>query len=194
MVIDLNSSYGIVVHYWDGKLIRTEKYKPPNKGAMWREVKWLMKLRDTLYNQGTITQAQINTYSALVRKMLSKSSKAWIQQTVDRVVRRVRRIAKGHGKEPLVLIDVPSDESLRGSPLQRTIRSFAQYLTNVLSWYGIYWEEVRLYSTICPRCGARLRLVEKTRHVRIMACPRCGFSEDRDKVPLHWAIKHLTPP
>ncbi len=194
VVVDLNSSYGVVVHYWDGKLIKTEKYKPPNRGAKWHEVRWLMKLKDTLYNQATITQAQINTYHALIRKTLSGSNKAWIQQTVDRVVRRTRRMAKRHGKDPLVFIDVPDDESLRGTPSQRTIRSFAKYLINILSWYGIYWKEVRLYSTICPRCGAKLGLAEKTRHARIMACPRCGFKEDRDNIPLHWAInRYLNP-
>ncbi len=154
-------------------------------------------LRDNLYNQGgCLTQRQINVYSSLIRMTLGGGGvKSWIQQTVDRIVMRVRRIARRHGKEPLVLIDVPNDESLRGSSLQRTLRSFAKYLENVLSWYGVYWEERRLYSTVCPpRCEAGLKLVKATRHARIMACPpRCGFEEERDNVPLHWALKYLPP-
>ena len=194
VVVDLNSSHGIVVHYWDGKLIKTEKYKPPNRSSKLVYAKRLMKVRDNLYNQGTITQTQINVYSSLIRKALSGSMKSWIQQTVDRVVRRVRRIARRHGKEPLVMIDVPDDESLRGSSLQRTLRSFARYLENVLSWYGVYWEERRLYSTICPNCGSELRLKMRTRNTRVMECPRCGFNADRDAVPLYWALKYLSHP
>jgi hypothetical protein len=68
VVVDLNSSYGIVVHYWDNRLIRTEKYRPPNRDIRWKSVKRLMKVRDNLYNQGTITQRQIDLYSALIRK------------------------------------------------------------------------------------------------------------------------------
>ncbi|GAB6945251.1 zinc ribbon domain-containing protein [Vulcanisaeta sp. JCM 14467] len=192
VVVDLNSSHGIVVHYWDGKLIKTKKYRPPNRGWRWRQVRRLMMLRDRLYNLGTITQRQINIYSSLIRTTLRGSAKPWIQQVVDRVVRRIRRIARRRGKEPLVMIDTPSDESLRNSSLQRTLRSFAKYLENILSWYGIYWEERRLYSTLCPVCGTELRLKMRTKNTRIMECPKCGFNADRDTVPLHWAIKSLS--
>ena len=191
VVVDFNSSYGIVVHYWDSKLIKTEKYRPPNRSSRLVYAKRLMKVRDNLYNQGTITQTQINVYSSLIRKSMNGSMKSWIQQTVDKVVRRIRRIARRHGKQPLVLIDIPDDESLRGSSLQRTLTSFVRYFENVLSWYGIYWEEKRLYSRICPRCGAELRLKKMSKSTRIMLCAKCGFNADRDTVPLFWAIKYL---
>lgn len=194
VVVDFNSSYGIVVHYWDSKLIKTEKYRPPNRSSKLVYAKKLMKVRDNLYNQGTITQTQINVYSSLIKKSLSGSMKSWIQQTVDKVVRRIRRIAKRHGKQPLVLIDMPDDESLRGSSLQRSLTSFAKYFENILSWYGIYWEEKRLYSRFCPKCGAELRLKRMSRNTRIMECTKCGFSTDRDTVPLYWAIKYLPTP
>jgi transposase len=58
--------------------------------------------------------------------------------------------------------------------------------------YGVYWEERRLYSTVCPICGGRLILGEKTRRARITKCTNRGFKEDRDIIPLHWAIKHLS--
>jgi len=32
VVVDVNSSYGIVVHSWDKKLIKTMKFRPPNRG------------------------------------------------------------------------------------------------------------------------------------------------------------------
>lgn len=47
---------------------------------------------------------------------------------------------------------------------------FVEYLENPLSLYGVYWEEGRLYGTVCPVCGGRLVLGEKTRRARITKC------------------------
>jgi len=45
----------------------------------------------------------------------------------------------------------------------------------------------RLPSTTCPACGAKL----EQREGRLMVCPNCGFSANRDDVPIYWA-KRLT--
>ena len=192
VVVDINSSYGVAVHFWDGKLLKTLKLKPPNRGNKWRQVRKLMSLRDNLYNQGCVTLRQINIYSVLVRRTLSGSLKTWIQQSVALIVKRIRRIARRRGKQPLVLIDAPDYESIHGTPLQRTLYSFEKHLENILPWYGVYWEEARLYSTRCPLCSSRMKLVEKTRRRRIMECTNCGFKEDRDNIPLYWGLKHLS--
>ena len=192
IVVDVNSSYGVVVHFWDKKLIKTMKFRPPNRGNKWRYVRVLMSHRDLLYNQGCLTQKQINIYSTLVRLTLKGSAKGWIQQTVAKVVKRIRRMAKRRGKEPLVLIDKPDYESINGTCLQRTLYSFTKYLENLLSWYSIYWEEKRLYSTICPICGNKLISVEKTKRTRVLMCTDCGFRDDKDNIPLYWAIKELS--
>jgi putative transposase len=193
-VVDINSSYGIVIHFWDNKLIKTMKFRPPNRGNRWRHARRLMSQRDLLYNQGCLSQKQINVYSSLIRLTLKGSMRGWTQQTASKIVRRIRRMAKRHGKEPLVLIDKPDYDTLHGTSLQRTLYSFVKYLENLLSWYGIYWKEKRLYSTICPVCGNKFILVdrEKTKRVRIMRCDNCGFKEDRDNIPLYWATKHLS--
>ncbi|ABL88572.1 transposase, IS605 OrfB [Pyrobaculum islandicum DSM 4184] len=59
--------------------------------------------------------------------------------------------------------------------LRRRLQALAQ-------WYGLPYLEERLYSTICPRCGAKME-----ERKRIMRCPSCGFSDHRDNVPLIWA-------
>ncbi|MGC8578253.1 MAG: hypothetical protein ACP5M7_09730 [Thermoproteota archaeon] len=91
------------------------------------------------------------------------------------------------------MIDVPDDSSLRGNSLQRSIVSFSKYFENILSWYGIYWEETRLYSTICQNVGEKLELRQITKNMRIMICPKCGFKEDRGKIQLYCAINKLPP-
>jgi len=192
VVVDVNSSYGVVVHFWDGKLIKTVKLRPPNRGNGWGHVRELMSHRDLLYNQGCLSQGQINVYSALARLTLKGSMRVWEQQAAAEVVKRVRRMARRHGKEPLVIIDRPDYSSLHGTPLQRTLYGFTRRLENLLSWYGVYWEERRLYSTVCPICGGRLVLVRRTRRTRVMECVSCGFREDRDNVPLYWAIRNLS--
>ncbi len=191
-VVDINSSYGIVVHFWDGRLVKTLKLRPPSRGRRWAHVRKLMSLRDNLYNQGCVTRRQINIYSVLVRNTLSGSSKTWVQQATALVVKRIRRMARRHGKQPLVLIDAPDYNSIHGTPLQRTLYSFKKHVENILSWYGVYWEEARLYSTKCPFCGGKMKLVEKTRRKRVMECAECRFREDRDNIPLYWALKHLS--
>jgi len=75
VVVDVNSSYGIVVHLWNEKLIKTMKFRPPNRGNRWRHVRELMHHRDLLYNQGCLSQKQINVYSSLIRFTMKGSIK-----------------------------------------------------------------------------------------------------------------------
>jgi transposase len=30
------------------------------------------------------------------------------------------------------------------------------------------------------------------KRIRIVRCDNCGFKEDRDNIPLYWAIEHLS--
>ncbi|ABL88238.1 transposase, IS605 OrfB [Pyrobaculum islandicum DSM 4184] len=56
-------------------------------------------------------------------------------------------------------------------------------LKELAEWYGLPYLEERLYSTICPRCGAKMKELSNRR----MRCPSCGFNDHRDNVPLLWA-------
>lgn len=49
VVVDINSNYGIVVHFWDNKLIKTIKLRPPNLSNKMLYAKKIMMLRDRLY-------------------------------------------------------------------------------------------------------------------------------------------------
>ncbi|ABL88916.1 transposase, IS605 OrfB [Pyrobaculum islandicum DSM 4184] len=62
--------------------------------------------------------------------------------------------------------------------LRRRLQALAQ-------WYGLSYLEERLYSTICPRCGAKMKELNNRR----IQCPICGFNDNRDNVPLIWAKK-----
>jgi len=83
VVVDVNSDYGIVVHFWDGRVIKTMKLRPPNLSGKRVHAKKLMELRDRLSNVGCATERQLNVYSALIRRALSYSYKGWVQQTLQ---------------------------------------------------------------------------------------------------------------
>ena len=97
--------------------------------------------------------------------------------------------------EAAIIADIPLDESMRKlkegrynaekkallnfGRLRRRIRELAE-------WYGILYREERLYSTICPVCGAKTEELPKRR----VKC-QCGFKAHRDEVPVAWAQKRF---
>ncbi len=95
-----------------------------------------------------------------------------------------------------VIVDVPEDSSVRAlkeggySPERKILLNFGRLrkrLKGLAEWYGIPYREERLYSTLCPRCGAKMSVLPN-RNVRCA----CGFEAHRDEVPFHWAIKRFS--
>jgi putative transposase len=95
-----------------------------------------------------------------------------------------------------VIVDVPEDSSVRAlkeggySPERKILLNFGRLrkrLKGLAEWYSIPYREERLYSTLCPRCGAKMSVLPN-RHVRCA----CGFEAHRDEVPFHWAIKRFS--
>ena len=97
--------------------------------------------------------------------------------------------------EAAIIADIPLDESMRKlkegrynaekkimlnfGRLRRRIRELAE-------WHGAAYREERLYSTICPICGAKME-EEPNRRVKC----RCGFEAHRDEVPALWAQRRF---
>lgn len=65
------------------------------------------------------------------------------------------------------------------------VGKFREKLKYLCKWHGLPYLEVRLPSRRCPRCGKRLEFV-----VREARC-ECGYSDDRDDVPIIWAKRIL---
>ena len=135
-------------------------------------------------------------------KRLRKKLYAKLRDYTQKLMRRLVRKALRH--RAIVVIDDMIEESrrelieekiprgLRKIYLAET-RRFVELLVTQLEWYGIPYEFKRLPSTVCPVCHHELTQ-EKG---RIMVCKNCGFKEERDKIPLYWAlikIKLLTTP
>jgi len=135
-------------------------------------------------------------YAKLWEQAKVKYSKLYryLRDFADRLAHRLVRKAVRHCAR--VMIDDIVEESWRelleeGLPnglaklYLAYIRRFVKLLANQARWYGLLVEFRRLPSTICPVCGAKL----EQREGRLMACPNCGFSANRDEVPIHWASK-----
>jgi putative transposase len=65
------------------------------------------------------------------------------------------------------------------------VRRFIKILETQLKWYGVPYEFRRLPSRLCPKCEVGMEELPGRR----MKCPRCGLEEDRDKIPILWALK-----
>ncbi len=65
------------------------------------------------------------------------------------------------------------------------VRRFTKILETQLRWHGIPYEFKRLPSRICPNCEVKMEELPG----RKMRCPRCGLEEDRDRIPILWALR-----
>jgi len=102
--------------------------------------------------------------------------------------------------EAAIIADVPNDNSIRKlkegkySAEKKALLNFGRLrhrIRELAEWHGILYREERLYSTVCPNCGAKME-EEPNRRVKC----RCGFTAHRDEVPITWAVerfKELTP-
>jgi len=105
----------------------------------------------------------------------------------------VRKALKHRSK---VVIDNALEESWRdlleeGLPRKEAkihmagMRRFIKILETQLRWHGVPYEFKRLPSRLCPNCEVEMEELPG----RKMKCPRCGLEEDRDKIPILWALR-----
>ncbi len=105
----------------------------------------------------------------------------------------VRKALKHRSK---VVIDNALEESWRdlleeGLPRKEAkiymagVRRFIKILETQLRWHGVLYEFKRLPSRVCPNCEIEMEELPGRR----VKCPRCGLEEDRDKIPILWALK-----
>jgi putative transposase len=66
-----------------------------------------------------------------------------------------------------------------------SVRRFIRILETQLRWHGVPYEFKRLPSRLCPNCEVEMEGLPG----RKMKCSRCGLEEDRDKIPILWALK-----
>ncbi len=112
----------------------------------------------------------------------------------DEAVKKLIQLALQY--KAAIVADVPNDKSIRGlkennySAEKKVFLNFGRLrrrLKRLVEWYGVPYREERLYSTICPHCGAKMEEQPNRR----MKCAVCGFETHRDEVPFYWAQKRF---
>jgi len=156
----------------------------------------LVKLEGKLGKLERLGLKESMEYARLWEQAKAKRSKLYryLKDFADKLAHRLAEKAVRHNAK--VVIDGVIEESRRelleeglSNGLAKLylahIRRFVKLLANQAKWYGLPVEFRRLPSTICPVCSAKL----EQRENRLMVCSNCGFSANRDEVPIYWASK-----
>jgi len=130
-----------------------------------------------------------------VKSRIWRLLRAWEDDAVKELIWMARK------RKAAIVVDVPDDKSIRklkegGYASERkaflSLGRIRRRLQGLAAWYAVPLREERLYSTICPMCGAKMSVLPNRR----VRC-RCGFEAHRDEVPALWAAKRfhelLTP-
>jgi len=137
---------------------------------------------------------------AICSRAASTKSRLWrlLRRWEDEAAKKVVRLALQY--KAAIVADVPLDESMRElkegnyAAERKIFLNFGRLRSRIrelAEWHGVAYREERLYSTLCPLCGGKMK-EEPDRRVKC----RCGFEAHRDEVPIHWAVKRfkeLTP-
>ncbi|PLJ78656.1 hypothetical protein [Infirmifilum sp. SLHALR2] len=176
-VVDINSSHGFYLLAYDLRSggFRIRRFKVPE--VNWRRIKELQRAAAKSRKPGAWATARCALKKAYRRR------RAALLKAVAEAAKELR------GKRAIVFVDVPFDDSLRNNGLQRTLRSFARRLENLLGFHGVLAIERTLPSKRCPLCGAKLEEVRKRSETRVMRCTCCGREFERDTVPALHALK-----
>ncbi|ACB40627.1 zinc ribbon domain-containing protein [Pyrobaculum neutrophilum] len=191
VAVDVNRlDHGIVAGLLvDGKLRHTLRL--PGERAI-KELKRLHEEISRLDERaaGEADPAKRRQLEDRVRYLKSKRYRK-IRGVVKDVVGEIIKLAREH--QAAIVVDTMEEETYRelkeGSwsgekkHLLDGLGQLRRRLKELAEWYGLPYLEERLYSTVCPRCGAEMEELNNRR----MRCPSCGFNDDRDNIPLLWA-------
>ena len=198
IVVDANSwRYGVAIAYVNRNRRIGEFYKSrPN-----------LRLVDRLYRKAVKLW---KLYGRLKKLGLHKTPKGRkVLRDLRRTTSRIYRVLRDHSQRSAgevagkavrlkarVIIDKALEESWRdlleeGLSKREAkihmagVRRFIKILETQLKWYGVPYEFKRLPSRICPNCEVGMEELPG----RKMRCYICGLEEDRDKIPVLWALK-----
>jgi putative transposase len=106
----------------------------------------------------------------IVRKALKHKSKVVIDRALEESWRDLLEEGLSRGRAKVYMVGV---------------RRFIRLLETQLRWYGVPYEFKRLPSRLCPNCEVGIEELPGRR----VRCPNCGLEEDRDMIPILWALR-----
>jgi putative transposase len=106
----------------------------------------------------------------IIRKALKHKSKVVIDKALEESWRDLLEEGLSRGRAKVYMVGV---------------RRFIRLLEAQLRWYGVPYEFKRLPSRLCPNCEVGMEELPGRR----VRCPNCGLEEDRDMIPILWALR-----
>ena len=190
LAIDLNALHNGVM--WgvieEGRIIK-RKVERPDLRAIERLQKEISRMDSLCAKRGEPYCKQASAAKSRLYRILRQFEDDVAKEIVEAAVK----------KKAAIVVDAPEEESIRRlkegkyvpeKKAMLNIGRLKKRIEQLAEWYGVPYRETRLYSTVCPRCGAKMEELP-SRRVR---CPKCGFETMRDEVPLLWAAKLSTQP
>jgi putative transposase len=169
-----------------------------------------LRLIDTLYRRAVNLW---KLYSRLKRMGLHETPEGRrVYRELKRTTSRIYRVLRDHSQREAhdvalravkvkakVIIDKALEESWRdlleeglskreAKIHMADVRRFIKILETQLRWHGVPYEFKRLPSRVCPNCEIEMEELPGRR----MKCHICGLEEDRDKIPVLWALKLIS--
>jgi putative transposase len=201
LVVDINSLHNGVV------IATIEEGRVLQSGVLRPDLRKIRNIEDEVARLDSLCATKGGAYCRKAVEAKSRLWRLWRQWTIE-AAKKIVKLAMQC--KAAVVVDAPSAQSMEklkegGSVARRNkmylnVGRFVKRIRELAEWYGVPYREERLYSTICPRCGAKMEELPN----RKVRCVACGFNAPRDKIPILWAQKrynslfstthHIQPP
>jgi putative transposase len=191
--VDVNSwKHGVVWALIKNERIASMGRERPNLrfiDNLYKKSVSLEKLHGRLVRLG-VNDGKLDAEARYARSKLHRYLRDYSQWLAGKIARKALK------HKSKVVVDRALEESWRDlleEGLSRSeakiqmasVRRFIKILETQLRWYGVPYEFKRLPSRVCPECEVEMEELPG----RKMKCPRCGLEEDRDKIPVLWALR-----
>jgi hypothetical protein len=128
------------------------------------------------FDASALTPERARMLSELTKRKERRENDEFIRQLIGDL-RKVVRDARRQNMHVAVLIDPIDADTLRGTPLQRTLLRARRHIRNLARYEGAEFRLLRSSGKQCPICGSwGVEVAPRT-----YQCTKCGITWDRDR-------------
>jgi putative transposase len=188
LAVDLNALHNGVAY------AVVERNRVLQRGALRPDVSKMLHMQRRAAGLDSLCARRGGVYCEMARSARSRLYRV-LREWETRAAKKLVRLALQH--RAAIVADVPDGGSIRELkeseryPAERkALLNFGRLrrlIEGLAAWHGVPYIEARLYSTVCPRCGARMQELQDRR----VSCQKCGLEAGRDEVPIAWAQKRF---
>jgi putative transposase len=188
LAIDLNALHNGITY------AVVERNRVLRRGALRPDVSKIVHMQRRAAELDSLCAKRGDPYCKMAR---SAKSRLWRMLREWEVGAARELVWLARKRKAAIVVDVPDDSSMRELkqsgkyPAERkALLNFGRLrrlIEGLAEWHGVPYVEARLYSTLCPRCGAKMQELPERR----VRCPKCGLEMNRDEVPMIWAMRRF---